>query len=67
MKFVGVVHIYVYHTLTDFGLFIFKNDCFIAVVLKAILNTADNGYQGYWPRLRIISLQHRTAVCARTP
>ena len=40
MKFVGVVHIYIYHILYDFDLFIFKNDCFIAVI-----NAADSGYQ----------------------
>ena len=31
----------------DFGLFIFKNDCFIAVAHNAMLNAADNGYQGH--------------------
>ena len=45
MKFVGVVQICIYHTLYDLGVFIFKNDCFIAVALKVMLNAADNGYQ----------------------
>ena len=49
--------IYIPYILYDFGLFLFKSDCFIVVALKAILNTADNGYQWYWPRLCIISLQ----------
>ena len=58
MKFVRVMLIYLHHILYDFGLFIFRNDCFIAVELKAMLNTEGNGYQG---------LQNRAAVCARTP
>ena len=38
MEFVGVVHMYIYHTLYQFGLFIFKSDGFIVVALKAMLN-----------------------------
>ena len=49
MKFVGVVeiYIYIYHILYHFGLFIFKNDCFIVFALKAMLKAAYNGYQGH--------------------
>ena len=47
-----------------------KSDCFIVVALKAMLNTADNGYQGH-PLInvtyRIIYFQQRVAVCIRTP
>ena len=45
MEFIGVV--FIYHILYYFGLFILTNDCFIVVALKTIVNTADNGYQGY--------------------
>ena len=37
------------------------------VALKAMLNAADNGYQGQYPGLCIISIQQRVAVCAHTP
>ena len=51
MEFIGVVHIYIYiyiyHILYYFGLFIFKNDCFIMVALKTMVNAAENGYQGH--------------------
>ena len=38
MEFVGVVHNYTYHIPYNFGLFIFKNNCFIMVALNAMLN-----------------------------
>ena len=71
MEFVGGVHIYIYHILYYFGLFIFKNDCFIVVALKTMVNAADNGYQEHPIRNvrtgRIICFQHRAAVCTQTP
>ena len=44
MKFVELVDIYIYHIPYHFGVFIFKNDCFI---VKTMLKAADNRYQGH--------------------
>ena len=70
MEFVGGVHIYIIHILYYLGLFIFKNDCFIVVALKIMVNAADNGYQANPIRNvrtgRRICIQHRVAVCKPT-
>ena len=44
-KFVGGMHVYTSHTLCDFGLFIFKTDCFIEFAANTMLNAASDGYQ----------------------
>ena len=45
MTLIGVMYIYMYYILWDFGLFIFKTDCFIEVVPTTILIAADHSYE----------------------
>ena len=43
MKFVEVMHIYMYNTLCDFGLYLLKQ-LTVEFALNTMINAADNGY-----------------------
>ena len=71
MKFVGLVHRYMYHTLYEFGLFTFKSDGFIMVALNDLKPTQSRRHLHFSPCITtkipygIIFVQQRVAVCTR--